>query len=47
MGYTIITMRFPTVCQYMNEWISKHARRDFTWTSIAVHRDAKSLLHAA
>ena len=30
----------------MNEWISKHARKGFTWTSIAVNRDAKSLLHA-
>ena len=30
----------------MNEWISKHARKGFTWTSLAVNRDAKSLLHA-
>ena len=45
-GITNITKRFPNACRYMNEWISKHARKGFTWTSIAVNRDAKSLLHA-
>ena len=45
-GITNITKRFPDACRYMNEWISKHARKGFTWTSIAVNRDAKSLLHA-
>eukprot|EP00439_Symbiodinium_sp_Y106_P006827 s4042_g1.t1 len=46
-GVTNITKRFPNACRYMNEWISKHARKGFTWTSIAVNRDAKSLLHAS
>ena len=45
-GITNITKRFPDACRYMNEWISKRARKGFTWTSIAVNRDAKSLLHA-
>ena len=45
-GITNITKRFPDACLYLNEWIGKHARKGFTWTSIAVNRDAKSLLHA-
>ena len=45
-GITNITKRFPDTCLYLNEWIRKHARKGFTWTSIAVNRDAKSLLHA-
>ena len=44
-GITNITKRFPDACRFMNEWISKHARKGLT-TSIAVNRDAKSLLRA-
>ena len=32
--------------QEEDQCIGKHARKGFTWTSIAVNRDAKSLLHA-
>ena len=44
-GITTIARRYPKACRYINEWIAKQARSGFTWTSFAINRDAKSILH--
>ena len=44
-GITTIAKRYPKACRYINEWIAKQARPGFTWTSFAINRDAKSILH--
>ena len=44
-GITTIAKRYPKACRYVNEWIATQARPGFTWTSFAINRDAKSLLH--
>ena len=44
-GITTIAKRYPKACRYVNEWIAKQARPGFTWTSFAINRDAKSILH--
>ena len=44
-GITTIAGRYPKACRYVNEWVAKQARPGFTWTSLAINRDAKSLLH--
>ena len=44
-GITTIARRYPKACRYINEWIAKQARPGFIWTSFAINRDAKSILH--
>ena len=44
-GITTIAKTYPLACKYVNEWIANQARKGLTWTSFAINRDAKSLLH--